>query len=237
MATGWMGRKLNLEWRVGAEHALYSRDGTFFHLLEEWPGALFDQEGYLLFKTEAQYQRYIDRRFLNDSGNRLKANHGISSLPGYRRRRHIRAKKTSSAATRLTVTPKEEAIAERLIGAMFGSSDQNKRVEKAAIRTATSFLELEGWKVHSVEADGLGYDLHCAKPGQVLKVEVKGVRGLQPTFILTAGEYKRAQSDEKFALCVVTSALREPKVIFLRRTKLKAALRVVPLSYKAGLQT
>ena len=231
-----MGRKLNQEWGVRAAHALYSQDGTFFHLLEDWPGALFDQEGYLLFKTRAQYQRYIDRHFLNDSGKRLKANHGISSLPGYKRMKRSGVHVTNSVTRRLTIAPREDAITKRMIGAMFGSQKLNKCIEKAAIHMATSFLELEGWKVRSVEADRVRYDLHCVKLGKILKVEVKGVRGVQPTFVLTAGEYKRFQSDGKFALCVVTSALRKPKVTLLRKTELKAALRVTPISYKATLQ-
>lgn len=236
MVVGWMGRKLNRDWKVGAKHALYSRDGTFFHLLEDWPGALFDEDGYLLFKTRTAYQRYIDRRFLNDSGKRLKAYHGISSLPGYKKRRNRDRKQIVVKSPPVTIKPKEEAIAERTIGAGFGSPEQNKRVEKAAIRAATNFLELEDWRVRSVESDRLGYDLHCVKPGHVLRVKVKGVRGSQLTFVLTAGEYTRAQTDAAFALCVVTSALRIPKVLLLRKDELKAALRVVPLSYKAALR-
>ncbi len=44
------GRDLNEKWKVGAKHALYHRDGTWYECLEKFPGALFDPHGYILFK-------------------------------------------------------------------------------------------------------------------------------------------------------------------------------------------
>jgi hypothetical protein len=53
-ARSGSGRALNQEWSVGAQHALYHRKGIWFHLLERFPGALFDENGYVLFETKEQ---------------------------------------------------------------------------------------------------------------------------------------------------------------------------------------
>jgi hypothetical protein len=39
------GRDLNQEWRIGAKHSLYREDGTWYHQLREFPGALIDAKG------------------------------------------------------------------------------------------------------------------------------------------------------------------------------------------------
>ena len=53
------GEMLNREWKVGARHALYHKDGTFYENLERFPGALFDPDGYILFKTQDDYQENV----------------------------------------------------------------------------------------------------------------------------------------------------------------------------------
>ena len=47
---GITGRNLNEKWKVGAKHALYHKDGTWYERLEKFPGALFDPYGYILFE-------------------------------------------------------------------------------------------------------------------------------------------------------------------------------------------
>ena len=46
------GSRLNREWGANARHALYREDGRWFHVLERFPGALFDAHGYIVFQTE-----------------------------------------------------------------------------------------------------------------------------------------------------------------------------------------
>src|SRR3970040_83287 len=41
---GLDGKQLNDEWKVGARHALFSRDGAWYENLERFPGALFDRK-------------------------------------------------------------------------------------------------------------------------------------------------------------------------------------------------
>jgi len=83
------GRLLNEEWGVGARHALYHRDGTWFMPLERFPGAYFDPNGYVLFATEDEYLRspYLV------IGVRVSVRGGIESMPTY-----VRVRGTSSAA-------------------------------------------------------------------------------------------------------------------------------------------
>lgn len=73
------GRRLNQEWHVGAKHALYHQDGTFYEHLREFPGALFDRNGYIVFPTEDAYLT----AFGLHHGEKLNVPDGISSLHGY----------------------------------------------------------------------------------------------------------------------------------------------------------
>jgi hypothetical protein len=76
--TGY-GRDLNRRWGVGAVHALYHKDGSFYNHLTSFPGALFDPRGYVLFKTEEEYLKNPNLRH----GVQVHVKGGISSLPGY----------------------------------------------------------------------------------------------------------------------------------------------------------
>jgi hypothetical protein len=73
------GRELNSKWDVGALHALYSERGTWYHVLERFPGALFDASGYILFKSKRDYEScsYLSR------GEELNVPGGIASIPCY----------------------------------------------------------------------------------------------------------------------------------------------------------
>jgi predicted restriction endonuclease len=73
------GRILNNRWQVGARHALYREDGRWYHVLTEFPAALFDAYGYILFETEEEYRNCE----LLDIGQHLHAPLGISAIPGY----------------------------------------------------------------------------------------------------------------------------------------------------------
>jgi len=73
------GRKLNEQWGVGAKHALYHREGTWYNNLERFPGALFDPNGYVIFATEQAYKNSRHLRI----GQETNVTNGISSMPGY----------------------------------------------------------------------------------------------------------------------------------------------------------
>jgi 5-methylcytosine-specific restriction protein A len=73
------GKRLNQEWEVGAQHALYHRDGCWYNNLERFPGALFDPDGYILFETEDEYQASLDLNI----GKETNVPNGISAILGY----------------------------------------------------------------------------------------------------------------------------------------------------------
>lgn len=76
------GRSLNRKWQVGASHALYHKDGKWFHLLDHFPGAFFDSNGFLLFKTKEGFENCPHISI----GEHVNVRGGISNVPGYVRR-------------------------------------------------------------------------------------------------------------------------------------------------------
>jgi len=153
----------------------------------------------------------------------------LSTRQGSALKRLISGHVPASVLKQCVTTSGEKAVqkAVRTFGGGFGSPEQNRRAEKMAIREATALLQCQGWDVHSVEAEKVGYDLHCERKNEVLRVEVKGVRGGEPSFMLTASEYDRSQTEATFALCVVTAVLKEPKVRLVTQPDLKTRLRKV----------
>jgi len=77
---GMSGNRLNREWKVGARHALYHCDGHFYNNLSYFPGALFDPNGYILFKTE---QDYLKCKYLKIGKEKTNVPKGIWSISGY----------------------------------------------------------------------------------------------------------------------------------------------------------
>lgn len=76
------GRDLNRQWSVGAQHALYRRDGTWYHWLKRFPAALFDANGYVRFETKDDLLECSGLSGDEDK-NWLNVSSGIASLPGY----------------------------------------------------------------------------------------------------------------------------------------------------------
>lgn len=66
-------------WGVGAKHALYRADGKWYHHLADFPGALFDSQGYVIFETEQDYQ---SNPYLQQAQD-LHVVDGISAMPEY----------------------------------------------------------------------------------------------------------------------------------------------------------
>lgn len=75
------GRRLNELWNIGASHALYHREGTWFNRLERFPGALCDPNGYVLFVTKAAYENSPNVHV----GEQTNVPGGIHTLSGYTR--------------------------------------------------------------------------------------------------------------------------------------------------------
>lgn len=73
------GRYLAQHWGVDVKHALYREDGIWFHRLRAFPAALFDANGYVLFRSADEYHRALDGQIKQD----VHVRGGISSLSGY----------------------------------------------------------------------------------------------------------------------------------------------------------
>jgi hypothetical protein len=118
-------------------------------------------------------------------------------------------------------------------GAGFGSPEENKRVEKAAVRFVRHHFEKKDWAVHSVERDRCGYDLKCTVSSRELHVEVKGIRGGACSFILTNQERGRALTDNDFWVYAVTHALRRPKMEIISGNELMRRFKLRPIQWMA----
>ncbi len=74
-----IGELLNDRWQIGARHALYHRDGTWYHQLTQFPGALCDPFGYVLFRTETEFRNCPQLSIDQD----VNVNGHISQINGY----------------------------------------------------------------------------------------------------------------------------------------------------------
>jgi hypothetical protein len=147
---------------------------------------------------------------------------------------HILAGMMTSAADRSSKrkpTKAEEAELEDRLGSGFGSAEQNKTVEMAAIKAAKKHYKGDGWNVQSVEAQKIGFDLLCRKGKLELHV---GTAGVGAGFILTGGEYRTAESDERYELCLVESALSNPKRNIITGKEMFERFEFVELAYKVA---
>ena len=97
-------------------------------------------------------------------------------------------------------------------GGGFGSAEENRRVEQAAIEFVTADFEGRGYAVKSREIEKVGWDLDAQKGAETLRLEVKGVRGVLPHVFLTANEHDKAQTEPGWRLVIVTDALGTPTV-------------------------
>lgn len=96
-------------------------------------------------------------------------------------------------------------------GSGFGTAAENKKVEMAAVEAFK--LKYRQWDIEDLQAEKVGYDFLVSRGSAERHVEVKGVRGTQPSFPITDNEVKMAMHDPLWHLCVVTSALGPKPVI------------------------
>jgi hypothetical protein len=84
------GKRLNTVYRIGAAHALFREDETFYMQLERFPGVLFDKSGFVLFNTEGELDAPVAAGHMRLSGPaeadgkmRINVPNGIAAIPGY----------------------------------------------------------------------------------------------------------------------------------------------------------
>lgn len=74
-----LGRHLKQVWNIPAQHVLYHHEGTWFHTLECFPGALCDPDGYVVFETEDEFLQCRALRI----GKHVRAPDGLKGILGY----------------------------------------------------------------------------------------------------------------------------------------------------------
>jgi len=85
------------------------------------------------------------------------------------------------------------------------------KVEQKAIECVCDYYTNQGYVVDSVEKDNVGWDLTATDHETMLKLEVKGLSGLDISTELTPNEYdKSTEFRDVYRLCVVTNALHKP---------------------------
>lgn len=88
------GDKLNREWQLGARHALYHKDGTFYERLVRFPGVLCDAKGYVKYETKDEFE--CDSRL--NIGVKVNVSGGLFAHPRYAR--FVSPRRQLSAGTR-----------------------------------------------------------------------------------------------------------------------------------------
>lgn len=73
------GKNLNKLFNINAKHALYREDGKWYHNLTNFPGVLFDEDGYIIFENEKDYNLNPQLQIKKD----LHVINGIKSLKDY----------------------------------------------------------------------------------------------------------------------------------------------------------
>lgn len=128
----------------------------------------------------------------------------------------------------------ERAASNALRGAGFGTAEENKRVERAAVAHARRQLSASGWSVTDVSRENRGYDLLCRRGRRRLHVEVKGARGSDYQFILTDHEKRVWGKDAAFSLAFVPRALsRGATAVFFSGPQAQKEFAFRAISYVA----
>jgi hypothetical protein len=118
----------------------------------------------------------------------------------------------------------------------FGRSESNRKVERAAILFVNRWFKAKGCSIKSVQEAKLGYDFVCQKENKIRHVEVKGVSGINPEFIVTANEMRQAKTKPSYRFFVVTEALsKRPAYIRLTGSQFFRKYRTNPIQYFARL--
>ena len=131
----------------------------------------------------------------------------------------------------------DETDSTTLSGGGFGDTEENKKVETSAIEYVTKWYLDNGWHVDSVESIKCGFDLVCIKDNFVENVEVKGITGMDLSFMITANEVRQAEQNENFRLCVVTNAVStSPNLIRFTGTEFIEKFIISPVILKASIK-
>jgi hypothetical protein len=91
-----------------------------------------------------------------------------------------------------------------------GLTEQNARVEAAAMSCVVADYTAAGYVVEDVSDQNLGWDLEASTSSEFVPIEVKGCSGPEPSFFLTSNELRAAEEEPGWVVAIVTRALVEP---------------------------
>lgn len=122
-----------------------------------------------------------------------------------------RVKRIIDLRTSLINKQQDSLEQENTISAIYNSNPElRQKTEKAAILKATEYYEKQGYEVRSVERDNVGWDLEARMIDELLRIEVKGLFGLNKQIQLTPNEYKHFLKNEvDYRLCIINNALSD----------------------------
>jgi hypothetical protein len=75
-------KQLCAKYGLDAEHCLYRADGKWYHVLKQFPGILFDGNGFIRFSNHKEFSDCAEMRIYPDT-DQVVAPEGISNIPGY----------------------------------------------------------------------------------------------------------------------------------------------------------
>jgi hypothetical protein len=75
-------KQLCAKYGLDAEHSLYRSDGTWYHVLKQFPGILFDKNGFIRFSNHEDFAACAALKVYVDT-DQVAVPDGISKIPGY----------------------------------------------------------------------------------------------------------------------------------------------------------
>ena len=140
--------------------------------------------------------------------------HTLYSVAAADARRLLRAARSTY---RVDIDDIARQAEQSVSGGGFGTAEENRKVEAAAIKHVCENFHEHDYAVRDVSATKCGYDLESRRGRVTLHVEVKGTRGAEQKFILTHNEERTWKSDRHFRLALVTNARSSPTLFSVSR--------------------
>ena len=187
---------------MNAKHALYRADGKWYHALTNFPGALFDANGYVLFKTRRDYESCHNLQIRQD----VHVPNGIASIPGYVA--VVMAQIADATDLPGALTEAAELTIEARAGFRLSAAER-RMIESYAVERAIAYFTRQGYSVTNVSSAKC-YDLSCWKNESELCVEVKGTTTRGSQIVLTRNEVNLQATRALFIVHSIQFVTRQP---------------------------
>jgi hypothetical protein len=201
------GKELAMRWGLTVKQALYRKTGDWYHLLNRFPGALLDPDGYVAFESDEAFKACPHLRTGKDverNGGWAYAPLGIKAVPGY-----VYAVAPDGETDRTIV----EALV-RTRGPGRGQGWSGSATGRKAIECYAMEMALRHYRVLWQEATDVSatqpFDLLYREGDRELRVEVKGTTSPGLSVLLTRNEVRHAKANNgRVALFVVSNIVAD----------------------------